>query len=95
MKFDLTLNILRALLTHVILKMAEIGFLVSWSAGPYVLMPAHKIDNKKISIVYFHGKNILVCRFKKRSCYTTIVKPTKTPIITPSMHEAKTSKSAS
>ena len=84
-----------ALPTHVILKIAEICFLVSWSAGPYVLISAHRIDNMKISIVYLHGKNILVCRFRKRSCYTTIVKPTKTPIITPSMHEAKTSKSAS
>ena len=81
--------------THVILKIAEIDFLVSWSAGPYVLMPAHIIDSKKISIVYFHGKNILVCRFRKRSYYMTIVKPTNTPIITPSMHDAKTSKSAS
>lgn len=75
--------------------MAEIEFLIIARAGPKVLRKAHIIDRRKISTVCFHGKKNLDSRFKNRSYWMTIVKPTITPIPIPSKHAANTSSRAS
>ena len=45
---------------HAIRKIAEIDFLESCRAGPYVLRMAHRIDKTNISTVCFQGKKNLV-----------------------------------
>ena len=82
-------------LNHVILKIAEMDFFVSWEAGPKVLRNAQRIDKTKISKVCFHGKNSFVWRLRNKSYWMTIVMPTKTPIMIPKRLEAKTRRSAS
>ena len=57
------------------MNMTEKEFRIIARAGPKVQRKAHIIDRRKISTVCFHGKKNLDSRFKNRSYWMAIVKP--------------------